>query len=202
MKKITYALLLLTFVFGACGNDKTKISTTEKNDDGTITKTEVDVKGMNNAADEMEQKMDALKKLKPLTIEQLKALLPEEIDEVKQSNYNASATMGYTYASADYKKDQEKGLEIQLFDCAGEMGAMYYSTAFMAGMNFQQENENEYTKTIDFNGGRAIENHRKEQNHTTLTYIVNDRLMVVLQGNNLSPEELKAVAKKLDFKVS
>ena len=44
MKKITYALLLLTFVFGACGNDKTKISTTEKNDDGTITKTEVDVK--------------------------------------------------------------------------------------------------------------------------------------------------------------
>lgn len=201
MKKITTSLLLLAFVIASCGNDKTKVSTTEKNEDGTTTKTEVDVKGMNNAADEMTEKMEALKKLKPLTIEQLKALLPEEFEGAKQSNYNASATMGYTYASAKYKKDNNTGLEIQLFDCAGEMGAMYYSTAFWAGMNFQQENENEYTKTIDFMGGRAIENYRKEQNNSTLTFIVNDRLMVVLQGKNMSPDELKTAAQKMNFKV-
>ena len=193
-------MLLLAIVFAACGNDKTKVSTTEKNEDGTTTTTEVDVKGMTNAADEMTKKMDDLKKLKPLTIEQMKAFLPEEWEGAKQSNYNASATMGYTLAGAEYKKDDKTKMEIQLIDCAGEMGAMYYSSAFWTGMNFQQENENEYTKTIDFMGGRAIENYRKDQNHSTLTYIVNDRLMVVLQGDNMSPEQLKAAAQKLNLK--
>lgn len=201
MKKIFYLMFIGVFAFTACNSDNTKVTKTEKNDDGTTTKTEVDVKGMTSAADEMTQRLEALKKLKPLTIEEMKALLPEEMDGVKQSNYNATATMGYAFVGVEYDKKDRSELKVNLYDCAGEMGAGFYSATYWTGMNFQQENENEYTKTIDFMGGRAIENYKKEQNNSTLTYIVGDRLLVVLEGRDMKPEELKAAAEKLNLKL-
>lgn len=201
MKKIFYAMILLAIVLTACNNDKSKVTSVEKNDDGTVTKTEVDVKGMTSAADDMTKRMEALKKLPPLTIEQMKAVLPAEFDGVKQTNYNATATMGYTFVSVEYDKQNDTELKVQLYDCAGEMGSTFYASTYWTGMNFQQENENEYTKTIDFMGGRAIENYKKEQNNSSLTYVVNDRLLVILEGRNMKPEELKAAAEKLNVKI-
>ena len=102
MKQLAIPALLMVLSFTACNNDK-KISTTEKNADGSETKTSVDVKAMTNSADEMNQKMDALKALTPLSTDQLKALLPTEIDGIKQSEYNTSATAGYSVAIGQYK---------------------------------------------------------------------------------------------------
>jgi hypothetical protein len=68
-------------------------------------------------------------------------------------------------------------------------------------MKFQQENSREYTKTIDFNGSKAIENYNKENKEARLTYNTNDRLLVVLKGRNITPDELKSAASKLNFKI-
>ncbi len=201
MKKIYHLLLPAILVISSCNNDKNKVTTTEKNDDGTVTKTEVDVKGLSTKADEMTAKMEALKTMKPLTIEEMRALLPETFDGVKQSNYNASATMGYTIVGVEYEKDSKNQLKVQLYDCAGEMGSAFYASAFWTSMNFQQENDEGYTKTVDFMNGRAIEAYKKERNESTLTYVVGDRLMVILEGKNMNPEELKAAAQKLNIKV-
>ncbi len=200
MKTICNLLLLAGLVISSCNNDKTKVSTTEKNDDGTVTKAEVDVKGLSTKADEITVKMDALKKMKPFTIEEMKALLPETFDGVKQSNYNASATMGYAFVGVNYRKDSKNELKVQLFDCAGEMGSAFYASAFWTSMSFVQENEEGYTKSVDFMNGKAIEKYSKANNESTLTYVVGDRLMVVLEGKNMTPEELKAAAQKLNIK--
>lgn len=201
MKKIYHLLLPAILVISSCNNDKNKVTTTEKNDDGTVTKTEVDVKGLSSKADEMTVKMEALKSMKPFTIEEMRALLPETFDGVKQSNYNASATMGYTIVGVEYEKDSKNELKVQLYDCAGEMGSAFYASAFWTSMNFQQENDEGYTKTVDFMNGRAIEAYKKERNESTLTYVVGDRLMVILEGKNMNPGELKAAAQKLNIKV-
>ncbi|MGZ5287315.1 MAG: hypothetical protein ACXWB9_09035 [Flavisolibacter sp.] len=200
MKKFCYLLLLAILFVSSCNNDKSKVTTTEKDDDGTVTKTEVDVKGMTSKADEMTVKMEALKKMKPLTIEEMKAMLPETLDGVKQSNYNASATMGYAFVGVEFKKDSRNEVKVQLFDCAGEMGSAFYASAFWTSMNYQQENDEGYTKSIDFMNGRAIEAYNKNNKESTLTYVVNDRLLVILEGKNMSPEELKAAAQKLNIK--
>jgi hypothetical protein len=69
-------------------------------------------------------------------------------------------------------------------------------------MNFQQENENEYTKTVDFKGGKAVETYKKDLNLSTLTYVVRDRLLVVVEGKNMKPGELRAAAENLYSKMS
>lgn len=185
----------------ACNNGKTYTATT-KNDDGTETKTSVDVKSMASATDEMNKKIEELKKLTPYTLDQLKALLPEELNGVKQTNYNSSTAMGYALISADYKKDDTTSLQVSVYDCAGEAGSAWYGMAYWSKMSFQQESSTEYTKTIDFMGGKAVENYNNKSKRSTLTFAANDRLLVELKGDNMKPDELKEAAQKLNLKVS
>jgi len=199
MKQLAIPAILIALCLIACNNDK-KISTTEKNADGSETKTSVDVKAMTSSADEMNQKMDALKALTPLSTEQLKALLPSEINGIKQSEYNTSATAGYSVATGEYKKDDTTDLELTIYDCAGEVGAGLYSVTYWGAMNYQQESSTEYTKTIDFMGNKAIEHYNKNNHQSELTYVASDRLLVVLKGRNMSPEEVKSAAEKLNLK--
>lgn len=201
MKRLLSILFVSGFLAACGGNDK-KVSVTTKNEDGSTTKTEVDVKGMQTTVDETEKKMEELKKLTPMTLEELKALLPEELNGVKQSNYNSSTMMGYAFASADYKKDDRTSLKLALYDCAGEAGSAWYGLAYWSKMSFQQESSTEYTKSIDWMGKKAVEHYNKENNRSELTFAANDRLLIVLTGENMKPEELREAAKKLNVKIS
>jgi len=199
MKQFFLASLFACLIL-SCNNDK-KVTATQTSEDGTKTTTSMDVKGMSDAADEMTKKMEALKKLTPLTTDQLKALLPQEINGVAQTDYETSSSMGYSLAKGEYRKDDTTEIEIEIYDCAGEAGSAWYGATYWTAMNFQQENSREYTKTIEFNGSKAIENYNKENNESRLTYNTNERLLVVLRGRNVSPDELKSAASKLNLKV-
>jgi hypothetical protein len=197
-----FTIAALIFLASCGGSDDKKVSTTTENEDGSRTKTDVSVKGIQTKADELNAKLDALKKLTPLTIEQMKTMLPEEFEGVKRSNYNAASNFGYTFVGAEYEKNNKTQLDVKLYDCAGENGAIFYSSTFWSNMDFQQEDDKEYTKSVDFMGGRAIERFNKERNETTITYLVNDRVLVTLDGRNMNPDEVKAAAQKLNFKIS
>ena len=67
-------------------------------------------------------------------------------------------------------------------------------------LNADQEDEEEYTKTIDFNGGKAFENCRKDKNECTLTYFSSGRLLISLEGDNVGINTLKDVAMMLKLK--
>ena len=167
----------------ACNN--TKVKDAHKNEDGSTTTTTYDMgslKKMSEGTDEMTKKTEELKKLKPLDLGQLKALLPETLAGLKRTNYNTSSTMGYAVAEGEYQKDDTTNLKVMINDCAGEAGAGMYTLTYWGAMNFQQESEKEYTKTIDFKGAKAIENFKKEQKESSLTYVANERLLVVLNG--------------------
>ena len=199
MKQIL-SCTLAAMILIACNNDK-KVKYTEKNADGTTTTTSVDASSVKDNTDEMNKKIEELKKLPPLTLDQLKALLPEEVNGIKRTNFNANSSMGFSLAEGEYQKDDTTDIKIALYDCAGESGSSIYSLNYWTKMNIQQESSNGYTKTIDFNGGKAVESYEKNNNESTLTYVANDRLLVVLTGRNISADDLKSAAKNLNLKV-
>jgi len=200
MRKLFASLLAVSLLFFACKNDK-KVTVTDKNEDGTTTTTTVD---MNNAVDnseEMNKKMEELKKLTPLTLDQLKALLPEELNGMKRKEFNTSSALGYAFGQAKYEKDDTTEIELTIYDCAGEAGAGIYGLNYWTKMNMQSESSNGYTKTIDLSGTKAVESFEKGSNQYTLTYTANERLLVVLTGRNTGTDALRNVAKNLNLKV-
>jgi hypothetical protein len=193
MNKILLVIMMsLTFV--ACKGKKT---------DDKKEVTEATVKAMSTTpVDEKTQKTEELKKAQQLTLEQMRVLMPAELDSAKERNYLASTQFGYGLASVEYPKTKGRLIKVTLYDCAGELGAVNYFENYWNYLNVTKQTDQEFTKTIDFEGGKAIENYKKDLNLSTITFVIRGRLVIIMEGKNLKPEELEPVAKKLHQKIA
>jgi predicted ribonuclease toxin of YeeF-YezG toxin-antitoxin module len=186
-------MALLSFAFVSCSSNK-KTDAENK---------EAAVKSMTTPpVDEKEKKTEELKKAPQLTLEQIRMLLPAELNGVREKNYQSSTQFGYGLATAEYPKSKTKGIKVTLYDCAGESGYVNYFENYWNHLNSKNETETEFKKTIDFEGGKAIETYKKDMNLSTLTFVVRGRLIVVLEGKNMEPGELEAAAKQLHAKIA
>jgi len=199
MKRIFTPLLASSLLFIACNNNKSKDSVTITSEDGKEQIT-VDAGKAQNAAMDMQKVKEELGKLTPLTAEELKALVPEQLMGATRSDVDVNAAMGASVASADYQVNDSTDIHLNIIDCAGPGGAGIYGMQYLGLFNIQQEDEDEYTKTIDFNGGKAFENCQKTRNDCTLTYFGGSRFLITLEGNNVGIEALKDAAKSLKIK--
>ena len=188
MKRIILFLMAATLLLAACNNNKPKEKVT------------IDPTQMQNAAAEMQKKTEYLQKLTPVTLDQLKAFLPETLMEAKRSNFNVANTMGAGLATAEYEMNDSTNIKLSVYDCAGSAGAGIYSLQYLGMYNLQQESDEEYTKTIELNGGKAFEHCQKQSNECTLTYFSGDRFLISLEGNNVGADALKQAAGSLNIK--
>lgn len=205
MRMFPFVSLAFTFLMLACNNNKTKEANTIVSEDGK-TKVTIDPSSVmnENGANDMTQKMEALKKLTPLSLDQLKAMLPDELAGMKRSNFSANSAMGFSLAEARYKGTDEdnKDLKLVIWDCAGEAGAGFYSLTYWTQFNMQSESDDGYTKSVDFNGGKAIEKYSKGSNEYELTYTYGDRLLVNIAGRNVPLDVVKQAASSLNLKTN
>ena len=199
MKKVIAPLLVSSLLFIACNNNKPKDSVTITSEDGKE-KVTINPNEMQNAAMDMQKNKEELSKLTPLSSDELKALIPEQLMGATRSNLDVNAAMGASVASAQYKIDDNRDIKLNVIDCAGPGGAGIYAMQYLGMFNIQQDDENEYIKTIDFNGGKAFENCKKTRNECTLTYFSSGRFLISLEGDNVGIDELKGVAKGLNIK--
>ena len=79
---------------------------TIKSDDGK-SKVSVDVNSAAAVSNDMQKKMEELKKLTLLTTDQLKTMLPEQLIGMKRSSFNANSMMGFATAQATYKNESD-----------------------------------------------------------------------------------------------
>lgn len=200
MKSVILCLVIVTVSIAACKNrSKTMTITSE---DGK-SKVSVDVNSATAVSDDMQKKVEELKKLTPLTTDQLKTMLPDQVMGMKRSSFNANSTMGFASAEARYKNENDdKEIELSIFDCAGEAGAGVYSLSYWTKMSMQSESDNGYTKTVDFNGGKAVETYEKGSDRYELTYVASDRLLVSVKGEKTGLDAVKQAAQGLDLKVN
>ena len=199
MKRISSLLLAGIILLAACNNNKKSGETTITSDDGKE-KVTIDVNQMQQAADAMEKKKEELTKLTPLTTDQLKALLPETLMGGKRTEYNVANTMGTGIATGEYQINDSVNVKLMIYDCAGTGGAGIYSMQYLGMMNFQQDSDEEYTKSVDFNGAKAFEHCEKATNDCTFTFFGGERFLVTLQGDHTGADALKQAAGSLNLK--
>lgn len=198
MKHLLLLFSATVCLLTACNNNK-KPGITVTSEDGKTTAT-IQPNDLKEAADVYQKKAEELQKLSPYTLDQMKAMLPEELAGAKRAKFSANSAMGAAYAEGEYPVNDSTEVELKIFDCAGQAGAGIYSMQYLTMMNFQSESDNEYTKSIDFKGGKAVEHLDKRNNRATLTYLAGDRLLVTLEGKNTGVDMLKQVAGGLNLK--
>ena len=199
MRHLILTCLIAASLLSACNNNKKPSEVTITSEDGKE-KVTVDPNMGSKTAEAMTEKIEELKKLTPLSLDELKAMIPEEFMGMKRTSFNANSMMGAGTCNATYKSDDGKELKVTIIDCAGEAGAGIYSLRYWTMWNFQQEDDNGYQKTIDFNGGKAIEKYSKYNDEYGLTYVATDRLLVTLEGEKIGLDGVKDAAKTLNLK--
>lgn len=201
MKRLLIPVAAFLIMVSGCNSNKDKITVKDDNG-GTAT---IDISDAQEAAKKMEENSDRaaeLKKLSPLTLEQLKTLLPEELMGIKRSSFNTSSAMGVSMGTAEYKSEDGKEIKLEIIDCAGELGANWYAMQFVSLWNFQQEDDNGYQKTIEFNGGKAIEKYNKNSDRYELTSFSNDRFIVNVEGEKIGLDAVKQISSGLHLKTN
>ena len=199
MKHLFLLLSATVCMLIACNNNKKPGEVTVTSEDGKTTAT-IQPGDLAQTSEALQKKAEDLQKLSPYTLDQMKALLPEDLAGAKRSKFSANSAMGAAYAEGDYPINDSTGLELKIFDCAGQAGAGIYSMQYLAMMNFQSESDNEYTKSIDFKGSKAVEHLDRRSNRATLTFVAADRLLVTLEGRNTGVDLLKQAAGSLNLK--
>ncbi len=194
MKKLLFAVFVIT-TFIACENPVTKkIKETKEN----VSNTTKAVKELNKMQDDIKE----LQKEEPLTNEELKEWLPDEVDGMKRISFKAGqmgmvqiASIEATYAN----EDKSKKFKIEVIDGAGQMGA-----AATAGMRmlfsqeFEEENEYKIRRTVKKNGVKAVEEYRKDNGRSTIEFMEEGRFYIKATGTNMDVDETWDAIGELD----
>lgn len=201
MKNIIVLLLVSSFLFIGCNNNKPKDSVTITSTDGKEQVT-INPNEMQNAAMDIQKVKDDLGKLTPLSIANLKLLVPKELMEAAASDVDVNDAMGTSVASAGYKINDSTGIKLEIVDCAGPGGGGFFVMQYADILDDVEESDDETTfKIIDFNGYKAFESCMKSRpDDCTFTYFDGNRFLISLQGKNVGIDKLKGVAKALNIK--
>lgn len=191
-----YLLILLALLFvSSCKNDKTS---TENNVISNSIKAATQI-------DEMKEEVADLSKITPISKEDFKTWLTDEIDGLKRTKYASGNAMMVNISSieATYQnEDKSKEIKINVIDRAGEMGAAStMGLTMMFSMDFDEETNESYKRTVTKNGTKAVEEYFSKQNRTELQMLQNnERFYVHLNAKGFNPYESWKLINQFSFK--
>ncbi|MFS4417287.1 hypothetical protein [Maribacter sp. 2307ULW6-5] len=198
MKKvINIALPLLSaLVLMACvGEVKEKLKTAKEG----VSNASTLVKEAQKASSRVEKLREAV----PLTNEQLKAWLPENLDGMERTGFKVGQAGMYKVNSVEgtYKASEEKKkFNVMVIDGAGPTGSMMSASYGLLG-NFEMESEDEYEhqQTVEVGGIKAQQTYKKKLNDTQLLFAYRERFLVTVNATDINVAETWELTEKLNL---
>lgn len=195
MKKIFLSLFVVASILACKDNPVAKkIKETKQN----VSNTKNAVKEMND----LQKDIEKLQNTEPLTNEDLKEWLPDEIDGMKRISFKAGQMGVIQIASIEAvytNEDKTKKFKIEVIDGAGAMGAS--ATAGMRmlfSQEFEEETEYKTRRTAKRGGMKVIEEYKKNNNNSTIEFMQNDRFYIKVTGTNMDLDETWDNIKEMD----
>lgn len=205
-----FTAIIIALSLGACGGksekkgplSKIKESVEQAKEMGEAAK---NYKKVADKAGEMQEMMEQLSEIEPMSQAELKEWFPTEIDEFKRTAYKGgeAAMLGVVSATGTYKEkdeDGDKSFTVEVTDGAGAMAGSIVSMFHMRmQMDIEEETENSYSRTVEKNGYKAEEKQNDNYNSSGLTFLEGQRFVIQMEGKNMTADELWEVMKKMKF---
>jgi len=202
MKKlITIAMLLLVVV--ACKKENNPLNKIKE----ATTKVKEAKQGLENVSDivkgveNLEENIKALSELTPVSKEQIKAWMPEEINDLKRTEYNIGGAMGISTFKLTFKGDADKKINITISDGAGKGSAIIGMFSMMQNIEIDNESESGYERTQKFDGQPTLIKYNSSENYekSTLQCLFNGRFGIEANAWKMTPDELWEYIKQLQI---
>ena len=152
-------------------------------------------------AEDLQENIEKLSELTPITKEQIKAWMPEEINDLKRTEYNIGSAMSISTFKLTFKGDADKKINITISDGAGNGSAILAMFSMMQNMEIDKENESGYERTQTFDGQHTLIKYQSTKNNekATLQCLINERFGIEANAWKMTPDELWSYIKKLEI---
>jgi len=161
-----------------------------------IKKAKETVSNAKKATDKMQdiqKDMEKLQEMEPLTNEELKAWLPDEINGMKRISYKAGhmSMMQISSIEATYaNEDKTKKFKMELLDGAGPTGAATTATfQLMFSQDFEEDSESKIRRTAIRDDIKVMEEYYKKRNNSTIEQFYAGRFYLKGTGTNMDLNE-------------
>lgn len=152
-----------------------------------------------STSENIEDRIEELKKLKPIANEKLQDFYPSDLLGLNRSNVSVTNVTGYSSGSAAYTGNNGVEIQVMIFDCAGEAGANFYGMSYLSKLNAETEDEKGYQKVIAFDDSKAIETYDKQTKEYSLSFLTAERFWVSVTSSTTSPANVKKFIQALDL---
>lgn len=152
-----------------------------------------------DGAEDMQKNIKKLSELTPVSKEQIKAWMPEKVDDLKRTEYNISSQMGISVFKLSFNGDHEKKINITISDGAGNGSALVAMYSMFQNMEIDTDSESSYERTQTFDGQPALVKYQSSKNYekATLQCLIDQRFGIEANAWNMTPEELWQYIKQL-----
>jgi len=195
VKIITYLFGCMLFAMACSEETKKKIKDAKQGVKATTSY----VKGVTN----MQEEIERLRDLTPVSNEQLKSWLPNEVAGLKRTGFKVGQTgyMKINSIEGTYKaEDGKKKINIMVIDGAGPTGSvMAPSYGLIGSMEVETEDERKHLQTVTVNGIKAKQTFYKKRNGTQLMFVYEKRFLVTVNSNKMDPKETWNAVKKMNL---
>jgi len=196
-KMLVLALITGSFIIYSCGEKKTDTPHNESSNKNDL----------ENFADKMKEVSETFnegKKVTPIDFRELKALLPENLGNLKRTNIEGEKTsamgINVSNANADYS-DQEgtQSIDLKITDMGSISGLSGLAAYGWYMVDIDKENETGYEKTITYKGNKGYEKYDNEGKYGELSIFVAKRFVVEANGNGVTMDMMKAAVDMIDI---
>lgn len=200
MKKLIMAAAVLMLV--ACSKEE-KVKEEKSGGLSDLVSTAKNYSKINSSMQDVTKNIETLKNIPPLTNDELKAVLPEQLLGLKRKELSVgdNAMMNLSTAEAKYADDANKRIKVEIIDGAGETGSAMVSIMMM-GLNVNKEKTTEtgFEKSTEINGTKSIVSQDKngEEINSKIQTVLKNRYLVTLTADGFTYEELKSALGELN----
>lgn len=203
MKKLMMATAILALV--ACSKEE-KVKTEKTGSLSDLVTTAKDYGKLSSSMQDVTKNIENLKNLTPLTNDELKTVLPEELLGLKRRELSVgdNAMMNLSTAEAKYADDNNKRIKVEIIDGAGETGSAMVSIMMM-GLNVNKEKitETGFEKSTEINGAKSIvsENKNGDRINSKIQTVLKNRYLLTVSADGFSYDELQKSLGELNMSV-
>ncbi|TXD82091.1 hypothetical protein ESY86_15595 [Subsaximicrobium wynnwilliamsii] len=197
MKNLKYVvgILCIGAIIASCGDNSNKGTNELKNTVEAVN----DAKKVINDATSIQESEEELRKKIPLTKDQYRTWLPENLLDLSLTSTRLDIGQGNGICSATYGKGNRR-IQVMIIDGAGERGPGNVSTYRMAvNMELNMENENSYTKSSEIAGIKVKEGYNKTADIYSLMMFYGERFAVDIKTHEIEHEQLEQMVEELNL---
>jgi hypothetical protein len=201
-KTILFISILLFLFFTGC-DKKGKDDANQESSPGVTNNDDSDDKQAGkNENDDFTEKMKKLEdmmsggeKVEVVNFRKLKALLPEELDDLKRTNSSGEKTNAFginvSKTEGEYtSEDKKQKITITIMDM-GSMKGLAGMTAFAwSWAEIDKESDDGFERTFEYKGHKSYEKYNTKYQDGEVQVLVAKRFMVEIKGNDTPMEKI------------